>query len=159
MSNRILVGMAEYQICRAPNRISTLGLGSCLGVVLYDFRTKVCALGHIMLPYSFELPDDKNRNRFADTCLLDMYHELLGQGATHEDLVAKIAGGARMYDCSSESMDIGSRNVRAVKESLQGLHIPIVAQDTRKTYSRSIDFSPASGELYIRAVGQDMRII
>ena len=50
MSEMIRVGMADYKLCAPPDKISTLGLGSCMGVVIYDTKTKLCGMAHIMLP-------------------------------------------------------------------------------------------------------------
>ena len=36
MSEVIKVGMADLNVCKAPDVITTLGLGSCIGLVLYD---------------------------------------------------------------------------------------------------------------------------
>ena len=52
MSNMIKVGMADLNICESPDAITTIGLGSCVGIVLYDKKTKICGLAHIMLPDS-----------------------------------------------------------------------------------------------------------
>ena len=41
MSEVIKVGMADLNVCKAPDVITTLGLGSCIGLVLYDPVTKV----------------------------------------------------------------------------------------------------------------------
>ena len=71
MSNMIRVGMADYKLCRPPQKISTLGLGSCLGVILYDRRSKICGLAHVMMPSSQLIRKNANRMKFVDTCLKD----------------------------------------------------------------------------------------
>ena len=77
MGEMIRVGMADYKICQSPQKISTLGLGSCLGVILYDEGSGVCGMAHVMLPDSTRIPSQKeNRFKFMDTCLKDMYDEL-----------------------------------------------------------------------------------
>lgn len=151
----VRVGMADYKICSSPIKISTLGLGSCVGVVLYDPIVKICGLGHVMLPDSTQIKTDMNRMKFADTCLSDMYYEMVAKGASPVNLVAKIAGGAKMFsfNVNNESMNIGERNVEAVKEKLNQLRIPLLAEDTGKNYSRSIVFNPEDGMLNIRTVG------
>lgn len=155
MNDSIRVGMADYKICCPPQCISTLGLGSCIGVVIYDTATKWCGLAHIMLPDSEKISNNENRYKFVDTCLADMYQELLSHTKVKENFVAKMAGGARMfaYDSTNEHLNIGDRNILAAKDFLERHSIPLIAEDTGKTYGRTIEFDPAKGMLIVKAVG------
>ena len=155
MSGMIRVGMADYKICCPPKRISTLGLGSCLGVVLYDPAKKICGMAHIMMPNSTLIRKNANRMKFADTCLADMLDEMVRQGARKGKLVAKAAGGAQMFvkKCSHNLLNIGEQNIQAVHEFLTAANIPLVAEDVGKDYGRTIEFNPANGELTIRSIG------
>jgi chemotaxis protein CheD len=155
MSDVIRVGMADYKICRPPQKISTLGLGSCLGVVLYDKTTQICGLAHVMLPDSKKISQNGNRLKFVDTCLQDMYDELILKKVNPRNLVAKMAGGAKMfsYRASNDFLNIGEQNVNAVHELLKKWSIPILAEDVGNTYGRTIMFDPGTGELLIKSVG------
>jgi len=155
MSDIIRVAMADYKLCRSPQKISTLGLGSCLGVVLYDRTTKICGLAHIMMPDSSKISKNTNRMKFADTCIPDMYEELLRVGAKKSGIIAKMAGGAEMfsYHSNNNSMNIGQQNVDAVHEILGALQIPIVAEDVGSNYGRTIEFDTVTGGLSVKAVG------
>lgn len=155
MNDVIRVGMADYQICHSPQIISTLGLGSCLGVVLYDETTQICGMAHVMLPDSSRIIGNINRKKYVDTCLQDMYEELIRLNVNAGNMVAKIAGGAKMFSYSSqnEMLNIGEQNTVAVKEKLKEWNIPIVAEDTGMDYSRTIIFDPQTGMLTIKAVG------
>lgn len=44
MSETIRVGIADMNVCKAPDKITTIGLGSCIGVVLYDTALKTAGL-------------------------------------------------------------------------------------------------------------------
>lgn len=155
MSDMIRVGMADYKICCPPKRISTLGLGSCLGVVLYDPAKKICGMAHIMMPNSTMIRKNANRMKFADTCLADMLDEMVRKGARKGNLVAKVAGGAQMFvkKCSHNILNIGEQNIQAVHEFLTAANIPLVAEDVGKDYGRTIEFNPANGDLTIRSIG------
>lgn len=155
MKEVIRVGMADYKICRPPQIISTLGLGSCLGIVLYDKETQICGMAHVMLPDSSRMLKTSNRMKFVDTCLQDMYDELIHLAVTPQNMVAKITGGAKMfaYNTDNEMLNIGVQNVRAVKEMLERWNITVVAEDTGLDYSRTIHFDPETGILTICAVG------
>lgn len=161
MSDLIRVGMADYKLCRSPQRISTLGLGSCLGVVLYDRTTRLCGLAHVMMPDSKKISKNSNRMKFVDTCIPDMYQALIRCGANKSGIVAKIAGGAKMFSYQSNNsfLNIGEQNVEAVHEILGELRIPILAEDVGSNHGRTIEFDTETGELNIKAVGVGESVI
>lgn len=155
MNDIIYVGMADYKICRSPQKISTLGLGSCLGVVIYDKTTKICGMAHVMMPDSSKILKNTNRMKFADTCLADMYADMIKEGAIKSEMIVKMAGGARMFTFSSKNdlLNIGEQNVIAVHKVLDQMGIPIVAEDVGSNYGRTIEFNTETGDLSIKAVG------
>lgn len=161
MSEMIRVGMADLNICNAPNAITTLGLGSCVGIVLYDPIKKIAGLAHIMLPDSTKVKMNENKAKFADTGIDLLVQQLQQKGVSKRDLKAKIAGGAQMFAFRSNNdmLRIGERNVEATKEKLKQLGIQIVAEDTGYNYGRTIEFYPETCELLIKAVGKEKRII
>ncbi|MBS4207600.1 chemotaxis protein CheD [Bacillus sp. FJAT-50079] len=155
----VRVGIAEMDIVRAPDKIRTLGLGSCVGVVIYDSHKKLAGMVHIMLPDS-SLARGKqllNKAKFADTGLQELVDSLIKRGASPHQLKAKIAGGAQMFQFSSQSdgMRIGHRNVEAVKTMLQRLRIELIAEDTGGNRGRTIEFDPETSLLDIRSTYED----
>lgn len=161
MSKIIKVGMADMNVCTAPDMITTLGLGSCVGIVLYDPSTKISGLVHIMLPDSTKIINNENKAKFADTGIDSLIELMTGIGANRRRLVSKIAGGAQMFafNNNNEMMRIGDRNVEATKNKLKALGIPIIAEDTGANYGRTIEFYPETGELHVRSVGKVSKII
>ena len=107
MSEVIKVGMADLNLCRDPDIITTLGLGSCIGIALYDPSTKIGGLAHIMLPDSTKMRNNSNIAKFADTGIEELLNRMIKAGAVKSRLVAKIAGGAKMFEVSGLS-DIGN---------------------------------------------------
>ncbi len=161
MSEMIRVGMADLNVCNAPNAITTLGLGSCVGIILYDPVKKIAGLAHIMLPDSTKVKMNENKAKFADTGIDLLLEKLIASGASRRNLLAKIAGGAQMFAFRSNNdmLRIGERNVEASKEKLRQLGIRIVAEDTGCDYGRTIEFYPETSDLVIKAVGKDIRTI
>lgn len=158
MGQMIRVGMADLNICRSPDAITTLGLGSCVGAVIYDSAHGIAGLAHVMLPDSTAVRNNSNIAKFADTGLDELYRRMMAMGASRVGLKAKIAGGAQMFAFNSNNnmLRIGDRNVEAVKKKLTQLGIPIIAQDTGQSFGRTIEFYPATGELLVRAVGKSI---
>lgn len=161
MSEMIRVGMADLNICTAPDAITTLGLGSCVGIILYDPVKKIAGMAHIMLPDSTKVKMNENKAKFADTGIDLLLKQLEKAGTSRRNLLAKIAGGAQMFAFRSNNdmLRIGERNVEATKELLKKLGIRIVAEDTGCNYGRTIEFYPETSELIIKAVGKEIRVI
>lgn len=157
----IKVGMADLNICSSPDAITTLGLGSCVGIVLYDPILKIAGLAHIMLPDSTQIRSNENVAKFADTGIETLLRQLIQKGAQRSRMIAKIAGGAQMFAFSAENamLSIGKKNVIATKKKLSELGIRITAEDTGDSYGRTIEFYPETGQLLIKAVGKEPKII
>ena len=156
MGVEIKVGMADLKVCVSPDSITTLGLGSCVGIALRDPVTKIGGLAHIMLPDSTTIRNNSNIPKFADTGIEELVRQVTKKGANRNRLVAKIAGGAQMFafGSTSEAVRVGERNVKAVKAKLAELKIPILAEDTGKNFGRTVIFYPETGDFVIRAVGK-----
>jgi chemotaxis protein CheD len=163
MSEVIKVGMADLKTCVSPNGITTLGLGSCVGIALRDPVNKVGGLAHIMLPDSTAIRNgQQNIAKFADTGIQELVRQMVLLGAVRSRIVAKIAGGATMFKVhgnASPTIQVGQRNVEAVKAKLGELKIPILAEDTGKDYGRTVIFYPETGEFHIKAVGRSETVI
>lgn len=154
----IKVGMADLNIAKTPDTLITLGLGSCIGIVLYDPIMKIGGMAHIMLPDSTQIKNNSNLAKFADTGIRVLVDKMTQVGARKSRLVAKIAGGAQMFDFkkASDAMRIGYRNDVAVRKILGDLRIPIVASDTGKNYGRTIELHTVSGVLTVKTINHGL---
>ncbi|MGN0472027.1 MAG: chemotaxis protein CheD [Lachnospiraceae bacterium] len=161
MSEIIKVGMADLKICKSPDGVTTLGLGSCVGIALRDPVTKIGGLAHVMLPDSTAIRNHDNIYKFADTGIVELVRQMVEAGASRLRLVAKIAGGAQMFAFQNKNdlVRVGERNVEASKAKLKELKIPILAEETGDTYGRTVIFYPESGDFVIRAVGKPEKVI
>lgn len=151
------VGIADMKIVRTPDHIRTSGLGSCVGLVIYDLEKNIAGLAHVMLPESsLSKVSHFNPAKYADTAVEDLVSRLISNGARRISLRAKIAGGAQMFQfvTNNEMMRIGPRNVEAVKKELCRLKITIVSEDVGGNNGRTIEFDPCSACLQIRTVNQ-----
>ncbi|MBR0092435.1 MAG: chemotaxis protein CheD [Lachnospiraceae bacterium] len=151
-----IIGMADLAVCTPPDGITTLGLGSCVGIAIRDPISKVGGLIHIMLPDSTAVANNKNIPKFADTGIEELVRQVVEKGGLRSRLVAKIAGGAQMFAFQSgnEAVRVGDRNVAASLAKLKELRIPVLAQDTGDSYGRTVIFYPETGDYIIRAVGK-----
>lgn len=161
MGEVIKVGMADLAVCGGDDAVTTLGLGSCIGIAIRDPGTGIGGLVHIMLPDSTEIRNNGNRPKFADTGIEDLVSEIVKKGGTRSRLVAKIAGGAQMFAFGSKSdmIRIGERNALSSKKKLSEMNIPLLAEDTGATYGRTVVFYPKTGDYVIRSVGMPEKVI
>lgn len=162
MSEIIKVGMADLKVCVSPNGLTTLGLGSCVGVAIRDPITKIGGLAHVMLPDSTVIRGSEgNIAKFADTGIVELVRLMEAQGAQKSRMKAKIAGGAMMFAFQNKSdlVRVGDRNVEAAKKKLGELGIPILAEDTGLNYGRTVIFYPETGDYVIKAVGKPEKTI
>lgn len=151
----VKVGMADLNSAHHPCMITTLGLGSCVGVALYDSTTKIVGLAHVMLPSSEQAKNNSNRAKFADTAIVQLVEDMIKLGARRDRITAKLAGGAQMFAFSqgSDLMRIGYRNVVASKEKLKELNIPVISEDTGGNYGRTIEIYSEDGRLIVKTIG------
>nr|WP_031556712.1 chemotaxis protein CheD [Lachnospira multipara] len=161
ISGMIKVGMGDLKVCKTPGVLTTLGLGSCVGVALYDPVSKVSGLLHCMLPDSTQFKNVTNVAKYADSGLIELISQMEKLGANKTRMVAKIAGGAQMFASKShnDTLKVGERNVMAVKMKLSEMQIRIIAEDTGLNFGRTVEFYSETGKYKIKAVGKPEKII
>ncbi len=135
----------------APDLLKTVGLGSCVGVVLFDQGMQLAGMIHVMLPKN---TGKGNASKYADTGIRILLEELRRRGAKR--IVAKIAGGAQMF-ATLRTMQMGLKNVEEVKQVLLEESVPLIAQDVGGNSGRTIVFHIDSAQLHI--TGRDMSLI
>ena len=131
LDEMIKVGMADLKTCKSPEVLTTLGLGSCVGVAIYDPVSKISGLLHCMLPDSTQFRNNSNTAKYADSGIDELISQMVKLGANRARLVAKIAGGAQMFamKTNNDTLRVGERNVEAVKKKLSELNIRLLAED------------------------------
>ena len=161
MAEKIMVGMADMNIVKSPGTLITLGLGSCVGICLYDPTSKVAGMAHCMLPDSTQIVNNENVAKFVDTAVIRLVNDMAKKGANKKSIVAKLAGGAQMFAFSStnDTMRIGDRNVDAAIAVLKQLNIPIKSMDVRENYGRTIELFTDDGRLTVKTIGKGTKVI
>ena len=159
--NTIIVGMADLNVSKAPDILTTIGLGSCIGIVLYDLVNKIGGLAHVMLPDSKTITNNSNIAKFVDTAIVDMLEKMRKLGANRIHIKAKIIGGAQMFAVVSQNdkMKIGERNIESALKILKELNIPIIAQETGKNYGRTVEFDISTGNVLVKTIAHGNKII
>lgn len=156
----IRVRVADYAVT-ADGTISTIGLGSCVAIVLYDSVARVGGLAHVLLPYESMSRDRSNPAKFPATVVPLMLGDMRQLGARPERVTAKIVGGASMFGAlvPNGGVNIGERNVMAAREALATARLPIVAEDTGADYGRSVYLFVEDGRVEVRSLRKGSRVL
>ena len=154
MADLIKVGMADYKVGRDPASLISYGLGSCVGIALYDQAMKIGGLAHIMLPDSSHARSTENPAKFADTALPLMIADMVKLGAVKSRITAKIAGGSQMFTFTNATdiMRVGERNAEAVRVILKKLDIRMLADDTGGNYGRTVELRLETGIFRVKTI-------
>ena len=136
-----MIGIGEYRVGSFP--MMTIGLGSCIGLTLYDDKLKIGAMVHIMLPESAGRTD--RPGKYADTAIPTILDELIALGGKKRTIIAKMAGGACMFEYFGANLNIGERNIQKVKALLATHQLRLISEDVGGKVGRSVTFFPANG--------------
>lgn len=152
----VFVNMGQISSFKAQGILTTVGLGSCVGVAIYDGIAKVGVLGHIFLPRSRANDAGAPPGKYADTGIPAMIDEAIKLGARKSRLNAKIAGGANLFpSLNVNNTSIGQQNIQAVTEHLDKHGITIVGKDVAGGHGRKMRFFVENGVVTVTAIGKE----
>lgn len=157
-TNEIILETGNITIASNHSDIITRALGSCVALTLYDKVQKIGGMIHYILP---ENPGGKKKEKYADTGINLLFTKILESNAKKENLVAKMIGGAIMFEDFMDDVEnsIGNRNVIKGKEILKNLEVKLLSEDTGGNYGRSVKFQLTDGKIYITSYKTGVKII
>jgi len=154
------VGMSDMRISADRDDVLvTYSLGSCIGVTLYDPGACVGGMIHCMLPLSKIDPVKAKANpqMFTDTGIPALIQGMLELGAQKKNLIAKVAGAAKLLD-EKGMFKIGERNYIVLRKIMWKNNILIAAEDTGGTVARTLYLYMNSGKTVVRSQGQEREL-
>lgn len=148
---RLPVRVGELAVRVAPALLVTLGLGSCVAVILHDPKMRIGGLAHVLLPAPGPGGPGERGGRFAATAPNLLLREMRRLGATPGGVTARLAGGASMFTnlAAPGTIQVGERNVLAVREALRILSIPVTGESVGGGHGRNVEFDPATGRVIV----------
>jgi|KBSSwiStaDraftv2_1062776.scaffolds.fasta_scaffold02218_18 chemotaxis protein CheD len=149
---RVLVGISELEVARAPAVIGALGLGSCVAIILHDAEAKIGGLAHVLLPSpgvgrrKQDLPA-----RYATTAVEGLLVRLRELGAATPRMTARLVGGASMFAGLQPpgTIQMGERNVHAARDSLHRHGIRLIGEVVGGDYGRSVELDVETGKVRV----------
>ena len=156
----IFVNMGEIKVAAGDDVLITVGLGSCVGVALYDRENKVGGMAHVFLAASKDGRSNEQPGKFADTAIPALLEAVVRAGGRRNLLIAKIAGGANLFPkLSQASLNVGMQNVAAVKEHLAAHKLPLRGEDVGGSIGRKMILYVESGKVMVQSIGSEPREI
>ena len=154
MESKLTIGIADMKFAQTSGTLITYALGSCIGICLYDPVIKLGGLLHIMLPLNMET-GRKNPLKYADTGMAEMIRQMEAKGANRARIVAKIAGGAKMFEVTGGALgNIGQRNIESVRVQMKKHGLRIANEDVGGTVARTMSMDVATGAISVRSYGR-----
>ena len=156
-----IVKVADWAVDTGDVVLVTLGLGSCVAIMLHDPQAHAGGMAHVLLPSKSLAHDATNAAKFPETAVPLLVERLRQLGADPLRLVAKLAGGASMFAAlmTPGTVQMGERNLVASRSALRAAGIPIAAESVGGQAGRSVRFTVGTGRAEIRSVGQDAVVI
>lgn len=148
--SEILVRVAHAAVAKSGEVLVTLGLGSCVAVLLDDPQARVAGMAHVLLPEPM-LPAPETPAKFASTAVPHLVEWMERAGARRERLRARLVGGASMFGAllAQGSAHTGKRNVLAARQALGVAGIPLVGEEVGEEHGRSVRFYPENGRVVV----------
>ena len=152
MSN-IKVGIGEIKVHQGDVVLSAFGVGSCVVIILYDIDEKIGGLAHCLLPFG-----NGESLKYPQSALKEMLKQMIGLGAHRNKIVAKIVGGATMFEGFAKH-EIGKRNVLETRKECEKMNIPIIAEDVFGNWGRTVFFNIENGTVHVRSFKHGEKIL
>lgn len=149
------VGMGQLAASREPDEsLRALGLGSCIGIAVWDPVARVGGMAHVVLPESAISSLGSPPGKYADLAVPALMQSVGRLGAAPSRLVCNIAGGAQMFgESNSAVLNIGLRNAVAVRAALAAAGVQVRAAQTGGSVGRTLELLVGSGVVRVRTVG------
>jgi len=145
-------------VSKAPDVLTTAGLGSCIGVAIYETRLQAGGLAHISEPGAGK--ESRNPQAHADIAIPAMIAELERLGGIRTFMFARLAGGGEMFGFDmSDQMNIGKRNLQSVLDTLATEMVRVRGKEVLGDRPRSMMFDLTSGEVVLESMGKTHRMV
>ena len=159
MNGEIIVQVADLRVGSNHDVLVTIGLGSCVAVVLHDPVAKVGGLAHVLLPSPALSRKDESLAKFPQTAVPKLLELMAQRGANTRRVSARLAGGASMFAslAAPGTIQMGERNTVACRQVLIHHGVPIVGQATGGDYGRTVKLWVADGRVEISSVSHGVQ--
>jgi chemotaxis protein CheD len=154
MRGEIIVKVADLRAGAGQDILMTIGLGSCVAIMLHDPVARVGGLAHVLLPSPALSRKDGNLAKFPQTAVPRLLELMATPGASTRRMSGRLVGGASMFSGlgTPGTIQMGERNVVASRQALHQAGIAIVGEATGGDFGRTVRLWVADGRVEISSV-------
>ncbi|HYW48969.1 MAG TPA: hypothetical protein VE861_00100, partial [Gemmatimonadaceae bacterium] len=154
----VMVPMGQSRVAGNGTLLRSLGLGSCLAVIIFAPRQGLAGVAHCMLPHADQ--GGSPASKYVDTAIPDLLHQLSAAGAS-EPFSATLVGGASMFPAFSEGVlrDIAGGNVSTARTVLTNSAVPVRSEDVGGHVGRSVLVDPSTQRVIVHTIREGDRCL
>lgn len=152
----LYLGVGDYDATNRPDEeLKTMALGSCVGVIVLEPKSRTIGMAHIALSDSKINPAmaAKQPGRFADTAIPALLNLVATYSKTKTGYIIKLAGGAQVAHMR-DTFNIGKRNILAIRQILWKMRLAPVAEDLGGQISRTVSIEVNTGKVILHSPGR-----
>jgi chemotaxis protein CheD len=155
----LLVRVADLRAGVANDVLVTVGLGSCVAILLYDAEARVGGLAHVLLPSPALARRDANPAKFPQFAVPRLLELMAAEGARSDRVTARLAGGASMFATLAPpgTVQMGERNLVAARQALSSHGVPLVAEAVGGDYGRTVRLRVSDGRVEVSTVSHGIQ--
>jgi chemotaxis protein CheD len=161
VKREIIVKVADLRSGTGNDILVTIGLGSCVGIVLYDAAAHVGGLAHVLLPSPALGRPDSDPAKFPQTAVPLLLEQMGQHGASIRRISARLIGGASMFSGlgAPGTIQMGERNVVASRQALHQHGVAIVGEATGGDFGRTVRLWVADGRVEVSSVAHGVQTL
>jgi chemotaxis protein CheD len=158
-SRELLVRVADLRAGVGDDVLVTVGLGSCVAILLYDAEARVGGLAHVLLPSPALAARDANPAKFPQYAVPNLLQLMTAQGARKDRVTGRLAGGASMFAALAPpgTVQMGERNLVAARHALSSHGVPLVGEAVGGDYGRTVRFRVRDGRVEVSTVAHGVQ--
>jgi chemotaxis protein CheD len=151
----IALSLGEWAVSRTEGDVLVChGLGSCVGITMYDRVAKVAGMAHAVLPDSRAGRASEESAKFVDLAVPLMLREMLAAGAQKHRLDVALVGGAQVLQTSGPLAGIGDRNAEAARAALLAVSMRPRREALGGKRGRTARLEVATGRILVAHAGE-----
>ena len=161
MNGEVIVRVADLRAGRGSDVLMTVGLGSCVAILLHDPQVRVGGLAHVLLPSPALARKDTNPAKFPQTALPRLLELMSQHGASSRRVTARLVGGASMFGSLAQAgtIQMGERNIVACRQVLYQHGLALTGEATGGDYGRTVKLWVADGRVEVTSVAHGLQTL
>ncbi len=158
-AREVVVRVADLRSGRADDVLVTVGLGSCVAIMLHDAEAKIGGMAHVLLPSPALSRRDSNPAKFPQTAVPRLLELMVADGARPQRITARLAGGASMFSALSPpgTIQMGERNLVAARQVLNSHGVPLIAEAVGGDFGRTVRLRVCDGRVEVSTVAHGIQ--